>query len=246
MNHSPDSAVWQAFDHAAEHYDQASILQHQSAEFFLERIAQSGEFSQPQLQWMDAGCGTGVMAKQIAQQGQRVIAIDQSPAMLTHLQGIEGVTPIQGDIHHLPFADSSIDRLVSHFALHWLGPMILTEVCRVVKSAGMLWLAIPVQGSFASVHARYPELPIFDFLPAEAWIDAAKKKSVEIVSVSEKCWSQTFTTLQDLLHMLKLMGGHRLGRVQAPVPLATFRSWLRDVEPIALEYQVLYLQLRCL
>ncbi len=246
MNNSPDIAVWQAFDHAAEHYDQVSVLQRQSAEFFYELIQQNTEFAQHQLQWLDAGCGTGMMAKKIAQQGQQIFAIDQSPAMLTHLQGIGGVTSIQADIHHLPFADSSIDCLVSHFALHWLGPMILTEVCRVVKTNGVLWLAIPVQGSFASVRARYPELPVFDFLPADAWIDAAKKQSVEVLSISKRRWSQTFNTLQDLLHMLKLMGGHRLGRAQAPVPLATFRSWLRDIEPIALEYQVLYLQLRCL
>lgn len=245
MKNSPDVAVWQAFDHAAEHYDQASVLQRQSAEFFFEQIVQSGELSPQQLQWLDAGCGTGLMAKKIAQQGQRVIAIDQSPAMLTHLQGIDGVMPIQADIHHLPFADSSMDRLVSHFALHWLGPMILNELCRVVKSDGVLWLAIPVQGSFASVRVRYPELPVFDFLPADVWIEAAAKQSVEVVSVCERRWSQTFDTLQELLHMLKLMGGHRLGRAQAPVPLATFRSWLRDIEPIALEYQVLYLQLCC-
>ncbi len=246
INLPPDIAVWQAFDHAAEHYDQASVLQRQSAQFFFDEIQQREGLLRHSLEWLDAGCGTGVMAKKIAEQGQRVFAVDQSPAMLTHLQGIDGITPIQADIHHLPFADSSMDRLVSHFALHWLGPMILSELCRVVKSDGILWLAIPVQGSFASVRARYPELPVFDFLPADVWLDAAAKQSVEVISVCEKRWSQTFETLQELLHMLKLMGGHRLGRAQAPVPLATFRSWLRDIEPIVLEYQVLYLQLRCL
>lgn len=244
MNNSPDIAVWHAFDHAAEHYDQASVLQRQSAQFFFDWIQQKEQhFLQP-IEWLDAGCGTGAMAKRIAAQGQRVFAVDQSPAMLTHIQGIDGITPVQADIHHLPFADSCMDRLVSHFALHWLGPTILSELCRVVKTNGVLWLAIPVQGSFASVRTRYPELPVFDFLPAEVWMDAAAKQSVEVVAVCEKRWSQTFATLQELLHMLKLMGGHRLGREQAPVPLATFRSWLRDAEPIALEYQVLYLQLR--
>ncbi|MFA9203697.1 MAG: methyltransferase domain-containing protein, partial [Flavobacteriales bacterium] len=197
-------------------------------------------------QWLDLGCGTGAIAKKIAKHHQPVHAVDQSPAMLAHVVGVEGVTPVQADIRQLPFADQSIDRIASHFALHWLGPTILPELCRVMRSGGMLWLAIPVQGSFASVHRRYPDLPLFDFLPAEAWLSVAAEQAVEVVSVTEKCWSQPFDHLQDLLHTLKLMGGHRLGRSQMPVSLAQFRAWLRDVEPIALEYQVLYMQLRVL
>jgi ubiquinone/menaquinone biosynthesis C-methylase UbiE len=237
MTHiSPDAAVLQAFDHAAENYDRVSVLQRQSADFFLELMQQSGEFSQKTLyQWLDAGCGTGTIAKKIASQGHPVIALDQSHAMLAHVQDIEGIQPLQADIHHLPVSESSIDRLVSHFALHWLGSMILSELCRVVKTDGVLWLAIPVLGSFSSVRERYPELP---------WLDTLSAESVDVVSVCEKRWSQSFETLQDLLHMLKLMGGHRLGRAQKPVSFATFRSWLRDVEPIDLEYHVLYLQLR--
>jgi ubiquinone/menaquinone biosynthesis C-methylase UbiE len=245
MSSAPDIAVWQAFDHAAENYDRVSVLQRQSADFLLDLMRQSGEFSHGTgRQWLDAGCGTGTVAKKIALQGHPVIALDQSPAMLAHVQDIDGIQPLQADIHHLPVSESSMDRLVSHFALHWLGPMILSELCRVVKPEGVLWLAIPVQGSFSSVRERYPALPVFDFLPAEVWLDAVSAQSVEVVSVCEKRWSQSFKTLQDLLHMLKLMGGHRLGRAQLPVPFATFRSWLRDVEPIALEYHVLYLQLR--
>jgi ubiquinone/menaquinone biosynthesis C-methylase UbiE len=246
MTHiSPDEAVLQAFDHAAQNYDRVSVLQRQSADFFFEWIEHSGDFSpETSHRWLDAGCGTGAISKQIAAQGHSVIALDQSSAMLAHLQNIDKIQPLQADIHQLPFADGSIDRLVSHFALHWLGPMILSELCRVMKTEGVLWLAIPVQGSFASVSDRYPELPIFDFLPTQVWLDALSTQEVDMVSVCEKRWSQSFKTLQDLLHMLKLMGGHRLGRAQTPVSPATFRSWLRDVEPIVLEYHVLYVQLR--
>jgi SAM-dependent methyltransferase len=229
MNNTPDLAVWQAFDHASKSYDRVTLLQRESAGFLFDLMQASGEFlSVHSQQWLDVGCGTGTIAKKIAAQLQHVHAVDQA------------------DIRQLPFKDQTIDRIASHFALHWLGPTILSELCRVVKSGGVLWLAVPVQGSFASVHARYPDLPLFDFLPAQAWITAAEAQAVEVVSVREQCWSQSFNHLQDLLHTLKLMGGHRLGREQTPVSLSQFRMWLRDVEPIALEYQVLYMQLRVL
>lgn len=247
MNSTPDVAVWQAFDHASQSYDRVTLLQRESANFLFDLMHASGEFLPAHSQeWLDVGCGTGAIAKKIAEQQQLVFALDQSSAMLSYVMGLDGITPVQADIRHLPFADQSIDRMASHFALHWLGPTILPELCRVMKSGGVLWLAVPVQGSFASVHTRYPDLPLFDFLPADAWTSAAASQSVEVVSSAEKCWSQPFNHLQDLLHTLKLMGGHRLGRAQTPVSLSQFRSWLRDVEPIALEYHVLYMQLRVL
>lgn len=247
MSSTPDAAVWQAFDHAAENYDRVSLLQRQSADFLFDLMQQSDEFTSSTLrQWLDVGCGTGFIAKKIALQGRQVIALDQSPAMLAHVHGVEGIETIQSDIRHLPFVERSMDGVVSHFALHWLSPSILPELCHVVKPSGVLWLAMPVQGSFASVHARYPQLPIFDFSAAEDWINTASEQAVEVLSVVEKRWSQPFNHLQDLLHTLKLMGGHRLGRAQAPIPPAQFRAMLRDVEPIALEYHVLYIQLRVL
>jgi ubiquinone/menaquinone biosynthesis C-methylase UbiE len=247
MMSAADALVWQAFDQAADRYDQFSVLQQQSADFLCHLMQQSGDLSANALhQWLDIGCGTGQIAKRITAQGHRVIALDQSTAALAQLQGMQQIETIQADIRHLPFADGSIAALVSHFALHWLSPSILPELCRVATPESVLWLAMPVQGSLASVQARYPALPIFDFAAAGDWLNAAAAQPVEIVSTVEKCWRQPFDHLQDLLHSLKLMGGHRLGRAQPPIPPAQFRAWLREVEPIALEYQVLYMQLRAL
>jgi ubiquinone/menaquinone biosynthesis C-methylase UbiE len=241
---SPDQAVWQAFDHAADSYDRASHLQHLSAEA-LYRLMQAN-FAQGGVQrWLDVGCGTGGMAKLLAAAGCSVIAVDQSPAMLAHVREMASIETLQADMRHLPLADGAVDGLVSHFALHWLEPQaVLPELCRVVKSGGTLWLALPVAGSLAAVIARYPELPVFDFAPAALWQQALAGLPVEIVSITSQRWSQTYPNLRELLHSLKLMGGNRLGRLQQPVSPAEFRTWLRDERPIALEYQVLYVQLR--
>ncbi len=247
MNKSTaDDAIWHAFDHAAESYDQVSLLQRQSADYLLQLMRADHAFAQPNtpLLWADVGAGTGAMARRLVAEQQQVYAIDQSSAMLAQLQQVAGITPIQADIRALPFADGRVNGIVSHFALHWLEPSVLAELSRIVKPEGMLWLAIPVLGSFASVKTRYPQLPVFDFLAAEQWLQVLPALDVTLVSATQKIWSQPFANLQELLHTLKLMGGHRLGRVQEPVPPALFRAWLRDHQPITLEYQVLYIQLR--
>ncbi|WP_410210619.1 methyltransferase domain-containing protein [Aquirhabdus sp.] len=240
-----DDAIWQAFDLAAPSYDRVSILQRQSAEFLFQLMITGDAFkSESVSQWADVGTGTGALAKRLVEQQHQVFAIDQSPAMLAQLQSLAGIQTIQADMRDLPLLDRSVDHVVSHFALHWLEPSVLLELSRIVKSNGMLWLALPVLGSFATVSARYPQLPIFDFLAVEAWLQQVQSLDVELVSMTQEVWSQPFANLQELLHTLKLMGGHRLGRVQEPVPPAQFRAWLRDHKPITLEYQVLYMQLR--
>ena len=76
---SSPRAVWQAFDRAAATYEQASPLQ---ANVAARLLAQVGERVQPGQVWMDAGCGTGRLARALAARGARVWAIDQAPAML--------------------------------------------------------------------------------------------------------------------------------------------------------------------
>jgi len=244
---NPDQAVWQAFDHAADSYDRASHLQHLSADALYALIAVDGFVQDQVVQsrlWLDAGCGTGVMAKKLAASGCSVLAVDQSPAMLTHIPEMSTIQTLQADLRHLPLAAGSVDGVVSHFALHWLAPeAVLPELCRVVRPGGVLWLALPVAGSLAAVQARYPALPVFDFAPATLWLEALTRLPVDILHVSEQLWSEDYPNLRELLHSLKQMGGNRLGRAQQPVSPACFRAMLRDEQPIMLEYQVLYLKL---
>jgi len=238
-----EQAVWQAFEHAAGGYDEASFLQRQSADYFFHVMMTHG-FDAAGL-WLDAGAGTGWLARQLAEQGLQVHAVDQSAAMLAKLADVPGITPCVADIRHLPFADDAVDGLVSHFVLHWPGVGVLPELARVVRDGGLLWLAIPVAGSFAKVQRQYPGLPIFDFQPANAWLDALQRcPALELIHAHEREWHQHFRHLRDLLYMLKRMGGHRLNTVHDPVDPARFRAWLKDPQPVVLEYQVLYLQLR--
>ncbi|MDZ7700087.1 MAG: class I SAM-dependent methyltransferase [Deltaproteobacteria bacterium] len=52
--------------------------------------------------------------------------------------GVQGVDCMQGDMKRLPFADGSVDMVVSHVALHHLPDPIqmLRETARVLKPGG--------------------------------------------------------------------------------------------------------------
>ncbi len=239
----PEQAVWQAFEHAAGGYDEASFLQRQSADYLLHLMMKSGLHTAGQ--WLDAGAGTGWLARQLVQLGLHIHAVDQSAAMLERLQSVPGIVPCVADVRHLPFADAAMDGLVSHFVLHWPGPDVLPELVRVVRDGGTVWLAIPVAGSFAMVRRQYPGLPVFDFQPAALWLDAVKQcPDVTLIHSHEREWQQHFRHLRELLHTLRRMGGHRLNAAHDPVDPARFRTWLKAQQPVALEYRVLYVQLR--
>lgn len=237
-----DSAVWQKFNAAAGQYDQASLLQQQSARYLLELMGAV----LPDSVWLDAGCGTGILARTLAAQGARVWAIDLAPNMLKTLQDHEGIQTILADISELPLADNMLDGAVSNFALHWLGSGIVPEIVRVIQPGGQAWLAVPVAGSLAEVALRYPGLPLFGFEPAQAWLQQAGNL---LVQHQTRRFSQDFANLKALLAAIRQMGGDQTGQSQSAAKksaqeLSCWKKWLQDQAPIALSFEVLFLHLK--
>lgn len=232
-----DSPVWQKFDLAADRYDQASLLQQQSARHLLDWM----KTVRPHSVWLDAGCGTGVLAKALAGQGARVWAIDQAANMLKHIENIYNIQTIQADIQHLPLADEMLDGVVSNFVLHWLGSSILPEILRVVQPGGDVWLAIPVAGSLAEVAARYPGFPLFPFESAGQWLQQAGES---LVAHQLHTFSQSHAGLRSLMQAIRQMGGDQTGLPASRHQLSLWRQWLQDDQAIVLSFQVLFMHLK--
>jgi ubiquinone/menaquinone biosynthesis methyltransferase len=110
-------------------------------------------------QYVDAGCGTGALSLALARRfpagALTVHGLDFSAAML-HEGGrriaqaglAASITLQQGDALALPFADSSLDGVISGFVLRNLSnrPAALVEWCRVLRPGGrcvVLELAVP-------------------------------------------------------------------------------------------------------
>jgi len=95
----------------------------------------------------DLGCGPAHLLVEMTRQSfsLRVIGVDMSCEMLaqagdnTVLEGVQHRTAFgAGDVSHLPFADDSLDLVVSTLSLHhWHNPVtVLDEVKRILKPSG--------------------------------------------------------------------------------------------------------------
>ena len=92
----------------------------------------------------DLGCGTGQVTEAIAPVVSRVIAVDESGAMLTsakrRLAALENVEVRSGSVEALPIDDGELDVallfMVTHFVLEPV--KVLAEVKRVLRPDGRL------------------------------------------------------------------------------------------------------------
>jgi 2-polyprenyl-6-hydroxyphenyl methylase/3-demethylubiquinone-9 3-methyltransferase len=103
--------------------------------------------------WLDAGCGTGSLARLLAQKGCRVTGIDAAPAMLAAAQsaaaaeGLGHALSFQQveTVELLPFADASFDGVLCSSVLEYLDhpEACLSEFARVLRPGGLLLLTAP-------------------------------------------------------------------------------------------------------
>jgi ArsR family transcriptional regulator len=105
----------------------------------------------------DVGTGTGILAKEVARLGLRVIAVDHSPRMLEaaraslasegtayadaqHRGGLAAVELRRGEAQALPLADREVNAALAHLVLHYVPQPAeaLREMARVVKPGGVV------------------------------------------------------------------------------------------------------------
>lgn len=109
--------------------------------------ARSGEH------WLDAGCGTGTIARCLAHQGCRVTAVDASARMIAAAERAAAAGAVSpavrflevDDVVQLPFADAAFDAVVCSSVLEYVEApaRALGELARVLRPAGRLIVSIP-------------------------------------------------------------------------------------------------------
>ncbi len=139
------SDVKSFFEAAATHWDAMRLTYYD--ERVIETIAEAIAIEETQTV-LDVGTGTGFIAAGLATRAARVVAIDNSPAMLDVARdnlaqlGIDNVELREGDLTQLPLDDDSIHAAVANMVLHHTEDPagMLAEMSRVVRPGG--WVAI--------------------------------------------------------------------------------------------------------
>jgi malonyl-CoA O-methyltransferase len=133
-----------SFDRAAQSYDAAAVLHTNARDNLLERLELMA--IAPEVV-MDAGAGTGHASRALKRRYPKalVVALDYSAGMLRGAARQNGwfrpFARLCADAERLPFADASIDLIVSNLLLQWCDPdTAFSEFRRVLKPHGLLTL----------------------------------------------------------------------------------------------------------
>jgi ArsR family transcriptional regulator len=130
------------FDEQAESWDslRAQLLDQAAGLFALVPLIPRG------LRVADIGTGTGGMLPFFAEFAESIVAVDISREMLRRARararslGLENVTFVKADLHHLPLESASVDAAFATLVLHHAqNPgAALREMVRVLRPGGTL------------------------------------------------------------------------------------------------------------
>jgi 2-polyprenyl-3-methyl-5-hydroxy-6-metoxy-1,4-benzoquinol methylase len=129
--------------------------------------------------WLDAGCGSGVIARELAVLGANVIAVDASPKMLA--QARDDTHSTTGSIDYkliesvetLPLQDGVADGVLCSSVLEYVEnpDAALREFFRVIRPDGLLivsvpncWSVIRMAQQAARLIGRLGGAALFDYL----------------------------------------------------------------------------------
>jgi len=160
---TPVSGSEEHFDEIAGEYDESlppHVVEHYLAKrvAFIGRLLDSGDV-------LDAGCGTGVVASRLADDGYSVTGLDPSAGMLRFLEERDQrVTAVHGSATDMPFEDGSFDltycvAVMHHIAAPDLVHQALGEMVRVTRPGGLIlvWDHNPRNPYWKNLMARVPQ-----------------------------------------------------------------------------------------
>lgn len=151
----------------------------------------------PGQRWLDLGCGSGVLTRELMSLGAHVVAVDGSPEMLRQAQRFIGsedekkVTWIQSDVEALPrLSINAFDGVLCSSVIEYVEypSALMREAFRVLRPDGSLVISLPprwaavrtaqkvvrkIRAVFGSNRHTYLSVSKFEIAPQQAarWLD---------------------------------------------------------------------------
>jgi ubiquinone/menaquinone biosynthesis C-methylase UbiE len=123
------------YDAFAPHYERE---RHHGYHALIDRLESriAIEFAH-QARVLEAGCGTGMILKEVAPIAREAVGIDISPGMLEQARA-RGLNVVHGSVTQLPFPDNRFDLAYSFKVLAHVEKIgaAMSEMARVVRSGG--------------------------------------------------------------------------------------------------------------
>ena len=148
----------------------------------------------------DIGAGTGFITEALLARGLKVIAVDQSPAMLDTLRakfaGRGEVECRVGEAGHLPLPDQGVDYVFANMFLHHVESPAgtLRDMARALKHGGRLVITDLDQHHFeflrTELHDRWLGFRRDDL---KTWLADAGLQDVSVEGVGEDCSAASVT-----------------------------------------------------
>jgi 2-polyprenyl-6-hydroxyphenyl methylase/3-demethylubiquinone-9 3-methyltransferase len=102
--------------------------------------------------WLDAGCGTGVLSRWLADRGASIRAIDAAPGMIEQAVPLSARSAVRdrlrysvANVERLPFPKNSFDGVLCSSVLEYVDSPgeCLREFARVLRPHGRLVFSVP-------------------------------------------------------------------------------------------------------
>lgn len=146
----------------------------------------------------DIGAGTGFITEGLIQKGLRVIAVDQSEAMLKQMgkkfQGIDTIDYRIGEAENLPIEDKVVDYVFANMYLHHVEnpPVAIKEMVRTLKPGGMLVITDLDEHNFEFLKTEHRDRWMgFKREDVKRWFVEAGLKEAAVDCVGENCCAQS-------------------------------------------------------
>ncbi len=145
----------------------------------------------------DIGAGTGFITEGLLKKGLKVIAVDQSEAMLDEMKKKFRSTDIDcrvGEAENLPVSDNTVDYCFANMYLHHVDtpPKAIREMVRILRPGGMLVITDLDEHDFKFLKTEQHDLWMgFKREDIKQWFSDAGLINVNVDCADEKCCAQS-------------------------------------------------------